>query len=163
MAGKVLTYSPKDVKIVLSGYTLTGVLAVNVEWHAPQMSIRRGIRGQHTRVGNLDLSCTVTLDVMQTSVTNEILYEIFRIDRGTGSARLDISISDTSSQAILSSAEAYVSALPAVKYSEGFDARSWNIEVLSVTDGRLTGSIDQTESFFASVPGIDSLKSVLGI
>ena len=163
MAGKVLTYSPKDVKIVISGYTLTGILAVNVEWHAPQMSIRRGIRGQHTRVRNLDLSCTVRLDVMQTSVTNEVLFEIFRIDRGTSSARLDISISDSSSRAILSSAEAYVAALPTVKYSEGFDARSWTLELLSVTDGRLTGSVDMADSFFGSVAGLDSLKSVIGI
>ena len=163
MAGKVLTYSPKDVKIVLSGYTLGGLLSVSVNWNAPQMSIRRGIRGQHTRVRNTDLSCTVTLDVMQTSVTNEVLYEIFRIDRGTNSARLDLTISDTSSRAILASAEAYVAGLPTIRYSEGFDARSWTIEVLSITDGRLTGALSQDEGFFSALPNLDQLKGLIGL
>lgn len=163
MAGKVLTYSPKDVKIVLSGYTLGGLLSVSVSWNAPQMSVRRGIRGQHTRVRNMDLSCTVTLDVMQTSVTNEVLYEIFRIDRGSNSGRLDLTISDTSSRSILSSAEAYVTSLPTVRYSEGFDARTWTIEVLSVTDGALTGALSQSESFFSSLPSLDQLKGLISL
>lgn len=162
MAG-VLTYSPKDVKLVLSGYTLTGILSITVEWNSPQMSIRRGIRGQHTRVFNRDLSCKISVDVLQTSPTNEVLYEIFRIDRGTNLARLDMSISDNSSRAILSSSEAYITALPTVRYTEGFDARTWVFEMMAVTDGRLTGGLDEGEGLLSSIPGLDQLKGLVGL
>lgn len=162
MAGTVLTYSPSDVRMNISGYDLGGLLNISIEWNAQQMQIRRGIRGQNTRIRNSDLSCRVSVDVLQTSVTNDVLFEIFLIDRRRQFARLDLTISDNSGRTVFQTAEAYVTMVPTVTYSMGFDARRWVFEVLSVTDGRLSGSADQGIDLFSGT-GTNILDGLAGI
>lgn len=159
----VLTYSPSDVKIIISGYTLTGVNSVTLSWNTAPFTIRRGIRGNHTRVFNRDLSATLSIEVLQTSVTNDVLFQILAQDRSKKSARIDLVFADVSGRSLLQSQEAYVSAFPEVSYSSGFNTRKWTIEILSVTDGAITGAGAQSSDLLSSTFGADLLNNITGL
>ncbi len=162
MAGSVLTYSPSDVSITISGYALTGLLRIELAWNTAPFAIVRGIRGINTRRYNRDLSAKLTVDVMQTSVTNTVLAEILAKDRLMNGARLDLTLSDASGRSTLQTAEAYITAVPDLVYSMGFDARRWVFDINSVTDGTLTGSADQQIDLFSSNIGTNILNNITG-
>ncbi|MNQ67146.1 hypothetical protein D3C85_816560 [compost metagenome] len=163
MAGQVLTYSPADVKLTISGYTLTGIMSMSMEWDTQPIAIRRGIRGQNTRVFNRNLSAKLTVEVQQTSDTNDVLFHILRFDRRNLSARLDLTLSDNSGRTVAQTDEAYVALYPDLNYSMEFTPRVWVFEILGFTDGQLSGAANPTTNFFSSVTGSEFLRNIVGL
>lgn len=162
MVGKVLTYSPSDVKLNISGYTCPGILSMSLVWNIAPVQMRRGIRGRNTRIFNKDLSAVLTVDVMQTSTTNDVFFHILRLDRRTGGARLDLALSDNSGRSVLQTNEAYISEYPDLDYTMGFNSRKWVFEILSVTDGTLSGAADNGIDFLSSLQGSELLQNITG-
>lgn len=153
MPAPVLTYSPNDVKIVICGYTLTGILGVEFKYNNPPFTLHQGIRGVHTRVFNKDQSGVVTLEVQQTSVTNDILTQILTQDRLNKSARLDMSVQDTGGTTLWNTNQAYIPGYPSLKFSQGFENRIWTIDVLQLTDFVVGGNAGGGIDLFSSVSG----------
>lgn len=153
MASDVLTYSPSDVNIVLCGYTLTGIDSVTLKWKSRPFTVHRGIRGQHTRVYNPDLQATIVLDVLQTSITNDILTNILIQDRRVKSGRLELAVNDTGGTTNYQSTDCFLAAYPDVKHYNGLELRTWEIEVLSWTDGQLGGNAKAGIDVFDTVTG----------
>lgn len=162
MAGITRTYSPDKVAIIVSGYSLPGLLNVSLTFNQPAVSIKRGIRGQNTRVINPDSSARLSLEVLQTSPTNDILFQIMRLDKVNKSARLDLTLSDVSGHTILQSSEAYVSSHPNITLSDGFNPRVWEFDLLSVSDGNITAALAGPESIFDAI-GSRITNAVSGI
>lgn len=140
MAGDVLTYSPSSVSIILSGYTLTGIESVTLRWNARPFTVRRGIRGQHTRVFNRDLQATIVLEVLQTSITNDVLSQVLIQDRRTLSGRLELTVDDGSGTTSYQTTNCFLARYPDVVHKNGLVLRTWEIEVLDWTDGSLGGN-----------------------
>lgn len=154
MASNVLTYSPADVKIILCGYTLTGVVSVTLKWKgAKPIRVVRGLNGQHTRVLNKDLYATVELEILQTSITNDILTSILVQDRRTQSARAEFSVTDTRGSTMYQSTNAFLSAYPDIGLSGELQTRTWGIECLGFVDGGIGGNARQGFDVFDSVNG----------
>lgn len=153
MPTPVLTYSPDDVTIILSGYTLGGILSVELIWNSRPFTFRRGIRGVHTRTFNKDLCATIRLEVQQTSPTNDVLTQILIQDRRNRSARLDITVQDVGGTTMYQANQAYIPAYPNTKLSRGFETRVWDIEVLDFTDGQIGGNNRGGFDLFSSVDG----------
>lgn len=161
MATQVLTYSPADVKLTVSGYTCPGIVSMALAWEVVPITMIRGIRGRNTRRYNPDLSAKLIVEVLQTSDTNDVFFQILRIDRRTGGARLDLTLSDNSGRSVLQSNEAYVAEYPDLEYSSSFNTRRWAFDILNVTDGTLAGAADQDADFLSSIPGLDRLRNLL--
>ncbi|WOZ57484.1 baseplate protein [Pseudomonas phage vB_PseuGesM_254] len=140
MFDKVLTYTPSDVTIIICDFIVTGMVSCSLQWSAPPYKLVRGCRGINTRVGSKDLSATMNLEVLQTTVTNEVLFQLLYQDRRNQSARLDITIKDNSGDTILYSDSAYVASFPDMRYSDSFDNRNWKIEMLNVRDGQISSN-----------------------
>lgn len=151
MANQVLTYSPADVTISISGYTLTGILSVDLIWNSRPFTLHKGIRGTHTRVFNPDLAATIRLEVLQTSITNQVLMEILQQDRRNMSARLSMTVKDTGGLTQYQSSNCYIPAYPGVKLSNGFENRTWDIDVLTFQAGQVGGNPSDGFDVFASV------------
>lgn len=149
----VLTYDPSHVTIVLSGFTLTGILAVDVGWKSKPYTFHKGIRNVHTRVMHQDLCATVKLEVMQTSITNDVLSDILTADLSNNSAILDLMIKDTGGSTMLHSAQCYISSFPKIKLSQGFENRQWEIEVFGFTSLNIGGNSKAAFDIFSSVKG----------
>lgn len=140
MASDILTYSPSSVKLILVGYILTGVVSINVAWKGSKpFTTHRGIRGKHTRVYNPEQYATITVEVLQTSITNDILTSIVSQDRKTRSARLEFSIVDTSGSTKLQSTNCFVQGYPELTLSGDLTTRKWDFECLSFLDGASVG------------------------
>lgn len=165
MASDILTYSPSNVKLILCGYILTGVVSVNVAWKgAKPFTVIRGIRGKHTRVYNPDMYATITVETLQTSITNDILTSIVTQDRKTGSARLEFSIVDTSGSTKFQSTNCFVSSYPDTTLTNDISTYKWSFECLTFIDGTsVGGNARQGFDIMDSVNGaIDYLSGSIG-
>lgn len=129
----VLTYTPSDVIVAISGYIVTGVVSVNITWNAETFKKVSGIRGQVTRVQNRDTSATMTIELLQTSSTNDVFTDLLIEDKSKQSSRLQVSVKDTSGRTEISSLDAFIASFPEVSFSDGFTNRVWTIHMLSTT------------------------------
>lgn len=153
MSAPVLTYSPSDVTIVIAGYTLGGVISVELEWKSRPFTFHPGIRGIHTRTFTKDLHAVIRLEILQTSISNDVLSQILQQDRRNKSARLPITVKDTGGTTMYIADQAFIPAYPNTKLSRGFEVRVWEIEVFDFTDGTIGGNSRAAFDLFASVEG----------
>jgi hypothetical protein len=153
MANDILTYSPADVKIVLCGYEVTGVNSITLKWKSRPFTVHKGIRGRHTRVFNTDLQATIVLEILQTSITNDILTSILAQDRRLQSGRLELQVKDVGGTTAYQTTDCFLTAYPDVKHHNGLELRTWEIEVLSWADGGLGGNAKEGIDLFDSVEG----------
>lgn len=172
MAGDILTYAPSTVTLVLCGYVLTGVVSISLKWNSSPFTVKRGIRGQHTRIGTRDRQSTCTIEVLQTSITNDILSEILEQDTRNYSGRLEFSVKDASGTTQWATTQCFLRAWPDATYGTELETRKWDIEVLSYISGKIGGNarqgFDLLDSFNGAAQyittGIDSaIDSVSGI
>lgn len=172
MAGDILTYAPSTVTLVLCGYVLTGVVSINLKWNSSPFTVVRGIRGQHTRIGTKDRQATCCIEVLQTSITNDILSEILEQDTRNYSGRLEFSVKDASGTTQWATTQCFLRAWPDAGFDNTLQTRKWDIEVLSFISGKIGGNarqgFDLLDSFNGAADyitsGIDSIgDSVSGI
>lgn len=156
MGVSVKTYKPSDVVVLVSGYQLTGIVSLSAAWSAPPFTVVKGIRGKNARVRNFDSSLTITLQVLQTSITNDILSDIVTKDISTGNGRLLVEIRDKSGTTVLTSTNGFVSNRANVEFSNDLSERQWVIEMLDTSFGTVVGGnakvgpslLDQALNFF---------------
>jgi len=129
----VNTYSPSDVKVDIGGYVLAGWDNITLAPTMAGFTPVRGIRGKHTRVQSLDTSATLTITLIQTSPSNDVLSRIHELDRERGTGRISLTLKDFSGRTVVSSSEAYVVSYPEVVFSGGFEYRAWTIFCQSTT------------------------------
>lgn len=154
MASNILTYSPADVKIIYCGYILTGIVSTTLAWKgAKPFTVHRGIRGRHTRVFNPDLYATVTVEVLQTSITNDIFTSTLVQDRRNQSARLEFSVNDKSGTTFYQSTECFLGSYPDIGLSGELGTYKWEIECLDFIDGGIGGNARQGFDLFDSATG----------
>lgn len=149
----VLTYAPKDVTIVLCGYTLTGILGVELQFNSRPFTLHKGIRGVTTRVYSTDSTAKLVLEVQQTSVTNDILSQILIQDARNKSARLDLTVKDTGGSTVYDTTQGFIPTIPSLKFSQGFENRVWEIEILKLNSVFLGGNASAGFDILSSVQG----------
>lgn len=145
----VLTYTPSDVIILVEAYSLTDLVNINLTFNAEAFSMVRGIRGQNTRRQSFDTSATLTIEVLQTSITNDVLTDLLVADRISQSSRIYVSLKDNSGLTDISSTEAFVSSSPVVTYSNELTTRVWNIHMLN-TVATVRGNAKPLPDLFGS-------------
>lgn len=131
MAFEVETYSPSEIRLSLSDYQIVGFDRISVNRNSPVFTIVKGIRGKNSRIRNRDTSCTVFVDLIQTSIGNDVLSELLRLDYDSMAVRLNLSLTDGLGSSKIVSNECYIEGYPEVSYSEGIAYRRWKIICLS--------------------------------
>ena len=147
---KVYTYSPQEVQLTFGGYTVTGWQNLTITRSVDAFKPVRGIRGKHTRVRSIDTSCTITVTILQTSMSNDVLCRIHDLDLEYGSGRIELLLKDMGGTGIFSSAEAYVLGYPEVVYSGEFEYRQWRLFCQN-TGNYTIGGNGQTTSIFSNI------------
>lgn len=123
----VNTYSPKDVILTISGYQITGWQSISISRSSKGFTSIRGIRGKNTRIPNVDTSATLSVSLLQTSQSNDVLSYIHSLDLQEGTARIVLMLKDNSGKSVFSSSEAYITSYPVVSFSGQFEYRNWEI------------------------------------
>jgi len=138
--GTVNTYNPSDVYLIICGHQCESWQEITVERSTPSFKHIKGIRGKHTRVRDVDSSAIITITVMQTSETNDILSEVHRLDIESGTGRLEITLMDKSGTTLISSIEAYIPNYPAKTFSDTIEFIPWTIQCQSTEDFVIGGN-----------------------
>lgn len=121
----VNTYNPADVIFTLGGYQLAGWDDISISRLAPGFRQIRGIRGKHTTVPTVDSSALLTISLIQTSPTNDVLSTIHELDLVEGTGRIALTLKDNSGRSVFSSDEARIISYPEVRFSGDFEYRVW--------------------------------------
>ncbi len=162
MARETRTYSPDKVNLIISGYVISGITEMSLDFNSEAFSMQRGIRGHNSRIYNPDSSARLTVEVLQTSPTNDILFQIVKQDKVNKSARLDLVLSDLSGHTIIQSDSAYVTNYANMRLSSGFNPRVWTFDMLRITDSSLTAGIVGPDSIFSDI-GNKVISAVTGL
>jgi hypothetical protein len=140
MAFEVNTYSPSEIGLEISGYRITGFEKISISRNSPAFSLIKGIRGKNSRQRNRDSSCSVVVNIIQTSLVNDVLTQILEEDIRTNSARLTLNLTDGLGSSKIVSREAFIEGYPETDYSGDIVYRSWTIVCLSTDLFRVGGN-----------------------
>jgi hypothetical protein len=136
MSGSVLTYDPSSVTIIVAGYVIPGVVSLNLQWKSEVFHVHKGIRGQHTRVYSPDRYSTLIVELLPTSVANDVFTSIVLQDAQAHSGLLEVSLKDSSGTSRFTTSSAYLRTFPDLSFNaEGITTRRWEIEILSFVLG----------------------------
>lgn len=124
---EVLTYVPENVVLLISGYQIEGWDSIRVARNSPAFRQIRGIRQKNTRVRMKDTSTTITLEVPQTGLVNEVLSKCLEADIKTGSVRLEISLKEITGSSFFNTTTAYILAYPELNYKGTLSTNTWTL------------------------------------
>lgn len=142
MPSAVKTYTPSDVSLTIAGYRVGGVVSMSMTFPAERFKIVQGIKGHNVRVRNLDTSCILNVELLQTSIMNDLFTNILSQDLTTGLGRFEINIEDLNGTTKVQSVNAYISTFPETRFSNNLETRSWTIHMLN-TDYISVGGNDK--------------------
>ena len=153
MAAQVKTYKPADLKLFIAGdYQVGGIVSISMSF-PERYKIIKGIKGQHSRVRTQDTSCTLSVELLQTSVANDVLSDIISQDITTGRGRLSISIEDTAGTSKVQTENAFVSSYSELNYSTELSTRTWTIQMLNTNVIWVGGNSRPRPQFLEDIAG----------
>lgn len=154
----VNTYSPSDVILLIGGYPLAGWESISITRTQQGMRPVNGIRGKHTRVPSKDTSATISIALIQTSPSNDVLSEIHAQDLVNGTGRIDLVLKDMSGRSVFSSSEAYIIGYPETIFSGQFEYRAWSLFCQKTSTYLVGGNTrPQTSIVDAALSGLGSI------
>lgn len=124
---EVMTYVPENVVLLISGYQIEGWDSIRVVRNSPAFRQVRGIRQKNTRVRMKDTSATLTLEVPQSGLVNEVFSKCLEADINTGSVRLEISLRESTGASFFNTTTAYILGYPELSYKGTISANTWTI------------------------------------
>lgn len=144
----VVTYSPKDVSLVIAGYQITGWQTISIKREIKGFNNIRGIRGKNARVRNRDSSARLIFSIQQTAQSNEVLSYIHELDLEQGTGRLVITLKDNSGKSVFSSTEAYITGYADVVNTANLELRTWEIFCQTTGSYLIAGNVRPVTSLF---------------
>lgn len=130
----IQTYSPNEVLLNIANYDVTGWNRIEVTRTAETFRVVRGIRGKSTRIGNKDSTCVLTIEVLQTSLANNVFSEIVRQDLISKTGRCQLVLRDTNGSTVLESENSFIKGYPSYDFTSDMGVRVWEIVCLDSTD-----------------------------
>lgn len=150
MAFEVNTYSASEIDLQISGYRITGFDRITVFKNSQSFQMVKGLRGRNSRVRNRDSSCTISVDIIQTSIVNDVLNQILEEDLRTNAARLNLNLTDGLGSSKIESKECFIEGHPEVIYLNDISYRRWTFICLSTETFRVGGNSKLSSSAFDS-------------
>lgn len=130
MPAPIKTYRPKDIRLIINGYVVGGIVNIGVAFPTERMKEIKGIRGQNTRVSNKDTGCTISVEVLQTSVSNDFFSSLLIQDQLKQTARLSVKLQDLSGTTNIVSDNAFVNSYADFQFSLDINNKTWQITLL---------------------------------
>ena len=129
------TYSPEDVSFIIAGVInlrgFTGGTFITISKDQPVFKTVESTDGIPSRVKNISKAYTITVDLMSTSESNEVMTRLSLIDYSTHVVKFPLLIKDEMGSTLFFSTSAWIEGHPDVSFSMGVEGRRW---VLKATD-----------------------------
>lgn len=139
---RVATLSPIDVTVVISQSGFTHVVSgymedsnITVERGSDSYEKHTGIDNKTSRIYKADKSGMITINLAQTSVSNDVLDLLQRNDAAArnSSGLFSITVKDASGRSVYHSLEAWVGKVPNSAFGSGMQGREWQIQAAEMT------------------------------
>lgn len=131
--GLVYTYSPDKNLVLVNGVPLVGYGeddAITAEPMADMSSSKVGIDGDVSRSTSTDRRATVTITLMQTSPSNDVLSALVGIDIITGGRLCTLTIQNLLQRDLLVAPQAWIKRRTNLAYGREAGDREWQFECL---------------------------------
>lgn len=132
------TYDPSAVIIIFAGNRILGYADgtfVKVSRNSETFKLYKGTSGEGARAKSLDKSATVTLTLMHTSPSNDILAANAALDEAASSGVTALLIKDLSGRTIHQAQEAWVKKPADSEFGKEIATREWTIECNDISMG----------------------------
>jgi len=145
MSGRINTYSPIDVVVIIQ-QKATGVVhqvsgfaddsQINIERGQDTWKKYVGVDNDTTRTYSADESGMATLSLAQTSSSNDVLYNLYNYDKNTrnGQGLFSVTIKDASGRSIMFAKSAWIGVVPNQQFGADVNTRDWVIHCASMVD-----------------------------
>lgn len=139
---RVATLSPIDVTLVISQAGFTHVVSgymedsnITVERGSDSYEKHTGIDNKTSRIYKADKSGMITINLAQTSVSNDVLDQLQRNDAAArnSSGLFSVTVKDGSGRSVYHSLEAWISKVPNSAFGSGMQGREWVIQAAEMT------------------------------
>lgn len=125
------TYDPESVTISVIGNLITGFAAgefITAEYNEDAFTTVVGADGKVCRVRNANQTATITLTLMQSSPSNDVLSAAANLDRLTGNGAGAFLLKDGRGTTLLSAQNCWVKKPPPAGFGKELGDRAWIIE-----------------------------------
>lgn len=137
MAAKL--YDAKQVQVIVGGVAMDGFVAgsfVEIAYNEEQYKLVVGADGQATRSRTNNLSARITIHLLQTSGSNDVLNGFFIADGESPiGAVLPLMVKDNSGRSLYVSESAWIVKPPDAAFDISPTDRSWIIETDALVPG----------------------------
>jgi hypothetical protein len=126
-------YDPAKVLITLGNDLLSGYADgtfLNVEQNEDSYTLQMGTDGEGTRTRTNNESARITVTLMQSSASNDVLSALHELDKaiGFGAGCVPLLIKDFSGRSIFSAEKAWIVKPPSSEFGREATGREWMIE-----------------------------------
>lgn len=148
MTTSIKTYTPSDITLIVGQtFRVQGLVSVGITFPTERYEMIRGIKGKNIRVRSLDTSCVLSVEVLQTSITNDVLSSIVNQDSMLGTGRMQVLLQDLSGTTQIQSDNAYILSLPTANFGKELHTRTWEIVMLDTIVSTVGGNVKQRPKF----------------
>lgn len=124
-------YAPDDIVVTIGTHVAGGFADgtfVTVARQNDSFSSTAGADGEVARARSNDKRGTITLTVLQTSLTNRFLSTLLLLDENTGGGIVPVVVRDRNGNTLHVASEAWVQKPADAAYSKEIESREWVLE-----------------------------------
>jgi hypothetical protein len=132
----IYTYDPEQILIIIGGfpiYGLTDGTFLSIDRNEDAYSIFSGADGQVARVKSNNPTATMTLTLMQTSESNQILSTFALLDQASNSGTFPVLVKDIEGTTLIFSSKGWIQRMPTTEFSKDISNREWTIALSDIT------------------------------
>jgi hypothetical protein len=125
------TYDPGLVVVSIGGNIISGFADgtfINVERTSDSFSKQVGADGEVTRVRNRDRSGSITLTLMSSSLSNDILTALHKLDELSGTGVVPFLLKDLAGTTLVSAQSCWIRKPANVEFGKELSNREWTLD-----------------------------------
>jgi len=128
MSNRVYTYSAKDYRIIVGGFSISGLYSgsfIEVAYDETLYNKILGCDGRNTRARNISRAGTITINLARTSPSNDVLSGILLVDEATNGGVIPIFLKDSKGLTTVFSLSSWIREVPILQDSTEIERRTW--------------------------------------
>lgn len=131
------TYDASQVSVTVNGVPMKGAadgVFCSVEYAEDAFTKVKGTQGETSRSKSNDYSGVITITLMQTSPSNDILSALHALDRAQNAGVCVVNVVDNSGRSNHTATKAWIRRGPASAYGKEIENREWVFDCDVLTD-----------------------------
>lgn len=137
------TYDPGLIILSVLGINITGYAPdefVSPEFNEDTFTLVVGAGGETCRVRNQNESATITITLMASSPSNDVLSAAWNLDKQTGNGVGPFQLKDARGTTLMSAKDCWIKKPPPPAFGKELGTRAWTFECAKL-EGNIGGTV----------------------